>query len=58
MEQLEPIAQDVWALPCWRALDHTPPGDWTVVFERDGQGRVARAVVGCWLARGLVYKRV
>jgi D-aminopeptidase len=57
MEQLEPIARDVWALPCWRALDHTPPGDWTVVFERDGQGRVARAVVGCWLARGLVYER-
>ncbi|HEY2050973.1 MAG TPA: D-aminopeptidase [Caulobacteraceae bacterium] len=58
MEQLEPIARDVWALPCWRALDHTPPGDWTVAFERDGQGRVVRAVVGCWLARGLVYERI
>ena len=58
MEQLEPIARDVWALPCWRALDHTPPGDWTVVFERGGGGRVVRAVVGCWLARGLAYERV
>ncbi|HEX4741819.1 MAG TPA: D-aminopeptidase [Caulobacteraceae bacterium] len=58
MEQLEPIARDVWALPCWRALDHTPPGDWTVAFERDERGQVARAIVGCWLARGLVYERV
>ncbi|MBV8684574.1 MAG: D-aminopeptidase [Caulobacteraceae bacterium] len=58
MEQLEPIARDVWTLPCWRALDHTPPGDWTVLFERDDGGRVVRAVVGCWLARGLVYERI
>jgi D-aminopeptidase len=58
MEQLEPIARDLWALPCWRALDHTPPGDWTLAFERDAGGRVVRAVVGCWLARGLVYERV
>jgi len=58
MELLEPIGADLWALPCPRALDHTPPGDWTLVFQRDGAGRVETVVVGCWLARGLVYRRV
>jgi D-aminopeptidase len=57
MELLEPIGGDVWALPCWRALDHTPPGDWTLAFQRDGEGRPERVVVGCWLARGLLYER-
>jgi D-aminopeptidase len=58
MELLEPIGGDVWALPCWRALDHTPPGDWTLAFQRDGEGPPERVVVGCWLARGLLYERV
>ena len=57
MELLDPIGPDVWALPCWRALDHTPPGDWTLLFRRDGQGRVTEARVGCWLARGLSFVR-
>lgn len=57
MEMLTEVAADVWALPCPRALDHTPPGDWTLAFERE-DGRVVRAVVGCWLARGLRYERV
>lgn len=58
MELLEPIGRDVWALPCPRALDHTPPGDWTLAFRRDDAGRVTEAVVGCWLARGLSYRRI
>lgn len=58
MELLEPIGPDVWALPCPRALDHTPPGDWTLRFRRDGGGAVSEVVVGCWLARGLRYRRV
>ena len=58
MELLEPIGRDVWALPCPRALDHTPPGDWTLAFRRDDAGRVTEVVVGCWLARGLSYRRV
>ncbi len=53
MELLDPIGPDVWALPCPRALDHTPPGDWTLHFDRDG----GRVTVGCWLARGLTYLR-
>ena len=32
METLEPIGDDVWALPCLRSLDYTPPGDWTLAF--------------------------
>jgi D-aminopeptidase len=58
MEMLEPVGPDVWALPCPRALDHTPPGDWTLAFRREGTGRVAGVRVGCWLARGLAYTRV
>jgi D-aminopeptidase len=57
MEMLDPVGRDVWALPCPRALDHTPPGDWTLAFRRDGEGPPARVDVGCWLARGLVYDR-
>jgi D-aminopeptidase len=51
MEPLEPVGRDVWVLPCPRALDHTPPGDWTLVFRRDS------VTVGCWLARRLDYLR-
>jgi D-aminopeptidase len=57
MELLEPIGPDLCALPCPRALDHTPPGDWTLAFRRDGAGKVESVTVGCWLARGLVYDR-
>jgi D-aminopeptidase len=57
MELLESIGRDVWALPCPRALDHTPPGDWTLAFQRDASGRIDAVQVGCWLARGLKYRR-
>lgn len=58
MERLESIAPDLWALPCPRALDVSPPGDWTLAFRRDDAGRIAGATVGCWLARGLDYARI
>jgi D-aminopeptidase len=58
MELLTAVGPDVWVLPCPRALDHTPPGDWTLAFQRDGAGRVASVEVGCWLARRLPYTRV
>ncbi len=58
MEPLVHVAGDVWVLPMPRALDHTPPGDWTLAFRRDAGGRVMDVQVGCWLARGLVYERV
>jgi len=57
MELLEPVGGDAWALPCPRALDHTPPGDWTLAFRRDAAGRAEALRVGCWLARGLDYVR-
>jgi len=57
MEMLEAIGPDLWALPCPRALDHTPPGDWTLAFRRNASGRVASVEIGCWLARGLRYLR-
>jgi D-aminopeptidase len=57
MEALEPVGGDLWMLPCPRALDHTPPGDWTLAALRDGSGRVAGLEVGCWLARRLSYRR-
>jgi D-aminopeptidase len=53
MEQLHPVGGDIWTLPCPRALDHSPPGDWTLALQPDGA-----LVVGCWLARGLRYERV
>lgn len=58
MELLEPAGPDLWLLPCPRALDHTPPGDWTLAFHRDTAGRATGVTVGCWLARGLHYGRV
>ena len=58
MEILNPIAADLWALPCPRALDHTPPGDWTIHVSRDSANRPATIDVGCWLARHLHYERL
>jgi D-aminopeptidase len=58
MEQMVPVAADVWALPCPRALDHTPPGDWTLAVRRDAAGRAHEIRLGCWLARNLIYHRV
>ena len=58
MHALLPFDQDAWLLPCPRALDHAPPGDWTLRFRRDDSGRVAGVQVGCWLARRVDYARV
>ena len=55
MELLGEAGRDVWVLPCPRALDHTPPGDWTIKVERDGAGHVTGVQLGCWLARRLRY---
>ena len=58
MEQLTPVGQDFWVLPCPRALDYSAPGDWTLAFERGADGAIAGVTVGCWLARGLSYRRI
>jgi D-aminopeptidase len=58
MQALLPFGPDVWLLPMPRALDQSPPGDWTLHFMRDAQGSVSGVTVGCWLARGVTYRRV
>jgi D-aminopeptidase len=55
MEALNPAGGDVWTLPCRRALDHAPPGEWTLAFRRDEVGKIVSVDVGCWLARRLTY---
>jgi D-aminopeptidase len=57
MQPLVPFAGDIWLLPCPRALDYSPPGDWTMKFVRDAQGRITGFRLGCWLARKLEYRR-
>ncbi len=58
MEPLQQAGRDIWLLPMPRALDHAPPGDWTLAIRRDATGRVTGMDVGVWLARGLRYRRV
>ena len=58
MELLNPVGPDLWTLPCYRALDHTPPGDWTLNFRRDSAGRTNGVEVGCWLASRIPYERL
>lgn len=58
MQQLKPFAEDIWLLPCPRALDYSAPGDWTLRIARDDAGRVSGITLGCWLARNLSYARV
>jgi D-aminopeptidase len=58
MELMSPAGGDAWLLPCPRALDHTPPGDWTLAFQRAASGEISGVTVGCWLARHLRYRRI
>ncbi|MBA5727688.1 D-aminopeptidase [Bombella mellum] len=57
MERLTALGPDLWTFPCPRALDHTPPGDWTLHFQRRN-GRIHQLRASCWLARNLVYQRL
>ncbi len=57
MERLVPFGRDILLLPCPRALDYGAPGDWTLRFRRDVDGRVTLVTVGCWLARRLLFER-
>lgn len=51
------IGNDVWVIRCPRGLDAPAPGDWTVVFRRNTDGRFVGVTIGCWLARRLEYTR-
>ena len=57
MERMYPLAEDVWIVTSRRAIDAAAPGDWTVLVERDVAGAVTALRVGCWLARGIDYRR-
>ncbi|UPG72695.1 D-aminopeptidase [Roseomonas gilardii subsp. gilardii] len=58
MQPLLPFASDILLLPCPRALDFAPPGDWTLRALRGDAGGIAEIRVGCWLARDLPFRRV
>jgi D-aminopeptidase len=54
MTPMIPVAPDLWRLPMPRALDHSPPGDWTIRVLREGN-KVTATEIGCWLARRLKF---
>lgn len=54
------VGEEVWILACPRSMDAPAPGEWTVVFRREGgkdDGKVKGVTVGCWLARRCEYVR-
>ncbi|KIW15781.1 hypothetical protein PV08_05831 [Exophiala spinifera] len=51
------LGEDVWALACPRAMDSTPPGDWTVIVRRGDDGKLTGLTIGCWLARNLEFTK-
>jgi D-aminopeptidase len=56
MERMYPLAHDLWAVTCRRAMDAAPPGEWTLRIHRTATGAVEGLTLGCWLARGLRYR--
>ena len=57
MRLMLPVGEAYWRMPMPRALDHTPPGDWTIHVQRDATGAVIAVEVGCWLARRVVFTK-
>lgn len=57
MAPVIPAAPDVWLVRTRRSMDAPAPGDWTLRVRRDGARKVTGAGLGCWLARGLDYRR-
>jgi D-aminopeptidase len=39
-------------------MDAPSPGEWKLVFRRDDKGAITDLSVGCWLARGVEYRRI
>lgn len=58
LHPLRPVAPDIWLLACSRSMDAPAPGDWTVHFRRNAEGKVMEVTIGSWLARLVSYKRV
>lgn len=57
MERMAPAGPDVWTVATRRSMDAPAPGDWTLVVHRDDKGSVSGLTLGCWLARGISYRR-
>ena len=57
MERMAPVGADVWTIATRRSMDAPAPGDWTMTIVRDG-GKVCGLTIGCWLARGISYRRL
>jgi CubicO group peptidase (beta-lactamase class C family) len=55
VHMMRSLGEDLWALACPRAMDSTPPGDWTVIVRRNDDRKVAGVTIGCWLARRLEF---
>ncbi len=55
---LYPTGPDLWLLPVQRSMDAPAPGEWKLLFRRDEAGAVDGVKVGCWLARGVEYRKV
>ncbi|OKL57470.1 hypothetical protein UA08_06938 [Talaromyces atroroseus] len=55
VHMMRSLGEDLWALSCPRAMDSTPPGDWTVIVRRNDDGKVVGVTIGCWLARRLEF---
>ncbi|MDR6430361.1 D-aminopeptidase [Brucella pseudogrignonensis] len=58
MYPLYSVGADVWLMPVQRSMDAPSPGEWKLVFHRDENGAIKDLSVGCWLARGVEYRRV
>lgn len=58
MERMHAASPDIWVISTRRSMDAPAPGDWTVQVQRGTDGVVSDLVVGCWLARGITYRRI
>ena len=58
MERMAPAGHDVWIVATRRSMDAPAPGDWTAILRRDAAGAVTGLTLGCWLARGVEYRRL
>ena len=56
-ERVAPAGRDVWLVAVRRSMDAPAPGDWTLTLRRDAAGRAEGLTLGCWLARGIGYRR-
>ncbi|EPS33454.1 hypothetical protein PDE_08416 [Penicillium oxalicum 114-2] len=57
MHLMRYLGEDIWVLVCPRGLDAPAPGNWTLVFHRDGDGAITGVTMGCWLARNVKFDK-